>query len=103
MQNVNFETTIKDGYIKIPKKYAGFNNQKVIVEIHKPAIDQETNRADRVEKFIRRYRGMLKHENISHDIKAKDIRAMRLDEKDFKNKWVKVQTPEAYLSSNPRS
>jgi len=25
------------------------------------------------------------------------------DEKDFENKWIKVQTPEAYLSSNPRS
>jgi len=80
MQNVNFETTIKDGYIKIPKKYSRFNNQKVIVEIHRPEIERETNKAERIEKFLNKYRGMLKHKNISPDIKVKDIRAMRLNE-----------------------
>ncbi len=81
MQNVNFETIIKDGYIKIPKEYSRLDNQKVLVEIHKPDNKQKTNRAERIEKFIRKYRGMLKHKNIPRNIKMKDIRAMRLNDK----------------------
>ncbi|MGE5343178.1 MAG: hypothetical protein ACM3SY_17035 [Candidatus Omnitrophota bacterium] len=68
--HIYFEGTIKNGYIKVPEKYAGLIDQKVIVEI----LDEEifrTEKADRVKnikEFLQSCSGILKHSQLPTDI-----------------------------------
>ncbi len=80
MQQVSFQTVVKDGYIKLPKRYAKLNDKKVVVEIlNKDAKEkQKFGRKEKLENFLARYTGMLKNAGISSDIDIKGIREMRL-------------------------
>jgi hypothetical protein len=49
MQEIHFEATVKDGYIKIPERYPGLNNRKVMVDISSKDMTVE-EKQDRVEK-----------------------------------------------------
>jgi hypothetical protein len=83
MQHVNFEATIKNGYIKIPERYSNLNDKKVVVDILEKDITAE-EKEDRIKnamEFIRKCSGILKNTNIPPDITSKEIREMRLKEK----------------------
>ncbi len=81
MQQISFETTVKDGYIKVPEKYSDLNNENVVVEITSNSIKEKPDREKIIEEFLRKYTGMLKNTNIPPDITIKKIREMRLKEK----------------------
>lgn len=81
MQQISFETIVKDGYIKVPEKYSDLNNENVVVEITSNSIKEKPDREKIVEEFLRKYTGMLKDTKIPPDITLKEIREMRLKEK----------------------
>jgi predicted Zn-dependent protease with MMP-like domain len=81
MQHVNFETVVKEGYIKIPEQYNGLNNKKVLVEIYDKEPEDTPKRLERIEKFLEKYKGMLKQAKFSNDLDIKSIRKSRLEEK----------------------
>ncbi len=85
MQTVNFEATIKDGIIKIPKRYSRLNNVKVIVKIptqssKEPQTKEMQQRTEKIIEFIDKYKGILKSAGLPDGINTKDIRMMRLKE-----------------------
>jgi hypothetical protein len=83
MQQISFQTVVKDGYIKLPKKYSRLNDQKVVVEILNKYTKEKpkTDRKEKLGKFLDKYTGMLKNTGISSDIDIKKIKEMRLKEK----------------------
>lgn len=83
MQEIHFETIVKDGYIKIPEKYFRLNNKKVVVDIFNKdiAIEEKEDRVKRVKGFLQKCSGILKNTQIPSDITVKEIREMRLSEK----------------------
>jgi hypothetical protein len=85
MQQMNFESVIEDGYIKVPERYSGLSNKKVMVEILNGDIDHlevaGNEREKNVKEFIRSCSGILTHTQIPSDITIKEIRKLRLDEK----------------------
>ena len=83
MQEIHFETTVKDGYIKIPARYTRLNNRKVVVDISSKDIPDEEKQARvrKAKEFLRKCSGILKHTQIPSDITIKEIREMRLNEK----------------------
>jgi hypothetical protein len=83
MQHINFEATIKNGYIKIPEKYSNLNDKKVVVDILDKDItaEEKEDRVKHAKEFIRKCSGILKNTNIPPDITIKQIREMRLKEK----------------------
>lgn len=83
MQHVNFEATIKNGYIKIPERYSNLNDKKVVVDILDKDItaEEKEDRIKNAKEFIRKCSGILKNTNIPPDITIKEIREMRLKEK----------------------
>ena len=80
MKSISFDTTIKGGYIRIPKKYSNLNNKRVSVEISS-SIKEESDKEKIVIEFLRKYTGMLKNTGLPPDITTKQIREMRLKEK----------------------
>lgn len=82
MQVIHFETTVKDGYIKLPGRYARLNNKKVIVGIanKQAASEEKAARVKNVKKFLRTCSGILKDAGLPPDLTIKDIREMRLNE-----------------------
>ncbi len=86
MQEIHFETTIKNGYIKIPEIYSRLNDKKVVVDIFNKDIageekENRENRMKNVNEFLRKCSGILKNTRIPSDISIKKSRAMRLNEK----------------------
>lgn len=87
MQEIQFETTVKDGYIKIPEKYSTLNNKKVVVDILNKEIGNEEegkekeDRVKNMKEFLRECTGILEHTQIPSDITMEEIRDMRLKEK----------------------
>lgn len=81
MQHVNFETIIKNGNIKIPEKFRGLDNKKVLVEIFDKDTQKTTGKADKMEKFVKKFKGMLKHAMFPEDLDIRDIREDRLKNK----------------------
>lgn len=81
MRTIHFETTVKDGYIKIPDEYSRLNNKKVLVEILNREAKIKHPPKNRAEEFIRRYTGMLADKQIPADIDIKTITAMRVADK----------------------
>jgi hypothetical protein len=82
MQAIHFETTVKNGYIKLPGRYAGFNNKKVMVGIANKETNSEekAERVKSVKKFLRKCSGILKDSGLPSDLTIKKIREMRLNE-----------------------
>ena len=75
MHVIHFETTVKDGYIKLPERYVGLNNKKVIVDI---ANDQSNSkekaaRVKNVKEFLRNCSGILKDARLPADLNIKNI------------------------------
>ena len=83
MQEIHFETTVKNGYIKIPEKYSRLNNKKVVVDVFNKdiALEEKENRVRNVKEFLRKCSGILENTQIQSDITIKEIRGMRLNEK----------------------
>lgn len=83
MQEIHFETTVKDGYIKIPDRYSRLNNKTVIVDIFskETVIDEKKDRVKRVKEFLQQCSGILENTQIPPGITTKEIREMRLNEK----------------------
>ena len=83
MQDIHFETTVKNGYIKIPERFSGLNNKKVVVDISNKdtGFEEKEERVKKVKEFFRKCSGILKHPRIPSDITIKDIKDMRLKEK----------------------
>ena len=83
MQQIHFETTVKNGYIKIPEKYSRLNNKKVVVDVFNKdiALEEKENRVRNVKEFLRKCSGILENTQIQSDITIKEIRGMRLNEK----------------------
>lgn len=83
MQEIHFETTVKNGYIKIPEKYSRLNDKKVVVDIFNKdiALEEKENRVRNVKEFLRKCSGILENTQIPSDVTIKEIRGMRLNEK----------------------
>jgi acyl-CoA synthetase (AMP-forming)/AMP-acid ligase II len=83
MQEIQFEATVKDGYIKIPERYSSLNNKKVVVDILDKdiTIEEKEDRVKKVKEYLRKYSGILKNTKIPPDITIKEIREMRIKEK----------------------
>lgn len=81
MQHVNFETIIKNGNIKIPEKFRGLDNKKVLVEIYNKDTKKTTGKGEKMEKFLKKYKGMLKQAKFPKDLDIRDIREDRLKNK----------------------
>ena len=83
MQEIHFETTVKNGYIKIPEKYSRLNNKKVVVDVFNKdiALEEKDKRVRNVKEFLRKCSGILENTQIPSDITIKEIRGMRLNEK----------------------
>ena len=82
MHVIHFETTVKDGYIKLPERYIELNNKKVIVDIaNKQSNSKEkAARVKNVKKFLHKCSGILKDGGFPTDLTIKNIREMRLNE-----------------------
>jgi hypothetical protein len=81
MQHVNFETIVKNGNIKIPEKFRGLDDKRVLVEIYDKEIKNPPGKVEKVERFLKKYKGMLKHAKFPGDLDIRDIREDRLKEK----------------------
>lgn len=83
MQAIHFETTVKNGYIKIPKKFSRLNNKKVIVGVFNKdiSIEEKETRVRNVKEFLRKCSGILDNTQIPADVTIKQIREMRLNER----------------------
>ena len=85
MNHINFESTLNNGYIKVPEKYYRMNNRRVIVNIIdddgflNEKVDQ-TEREKNMKDFLHACTGILESKGISPDITMKDIREMRLND-----------------------
>lgn len=82
MQVIHFETTVKDGHIKLPERYIGLNNKKVIVDIanKKSNFKEKTARMKNLKEFLHKCSGILKDGGFPADLNIKNIREMRLNE-----------------------
>jgi hypothetical protein len=76
MQEIHFEATVKDGYIKIPEGYSRLNNKKVVVDIFSKDISNEEReaRVKKVKEFLQKCTGILKHTQIPSEITIKEKR-----------------------------
>ena len=83
MQTVHFETTVKDGYIKLPERYSLLNDKAVIVDLYRKenASLPKAERIRKVKEFLNECSGILKNTQVPPDITIEEIREMRLKEK----------------------
>ncbi len=83
MQIIHFETTVKNGHIKLPERYERFNNKRVMVDIinKETPSEEKKERVKNMENFLQNCSGILKDLGIPTDLTTKDIREMRLNEK----------------------
>ncbi len=83
MQEIHFEATVKNGYIKIPEVYSRLNDKRVVVDIFNKdiTVEEKEDRVKNVNEFLWKCSGVLKNTRIPSDITIEEIRAMRLSEK----------------------
>ena len=83
MQEIHFEVTVKDGYIKIPERYSRLNDKRVVVDIFNKnnTIKEKKGRVKNVKEFLRKCSGILENTRIPSDLTVKEIREMRVNEK----------------------